>query len=387
MSKSDDIQDELYSLLKQITDNIPKDKLPQNSTNIKNLDICKPIALITYIKELIPVLIEQKISEAKIQNNNNSNFSIEIENDSNLKKEYKQLENQLKKLESDNRYYIKLYLRGGIQKKISEMKLNAYMTMEEEYESLREKVKYDNGKFLDNERKDNEILILRTENSALKKEIAKFEINMKIKDNKIKEDQEAIQEMKENIDKMNNTIHNLQKNIETINNNNQNKLLIKEKNNSMIDLDFKNIKNENIFTRIDNFRKIHSKNNINIQDLRAVYPNTFKIRKTIKFNLLKNDTTPIENNKNTSKSNISINTTNTQLMASIFNKFTSNNKRNRNFPFTTIIKKKESKTKSLSMNKEGIKIKEDLNYKSSNKKRIFKNMLFSKQISFCPKSC
>ena len=163
MSKSDDIQDELYSLLKQITDNIPKDKLPQNSTNIKNLDICEPIALITYIKELIPVLIEQKISEAKIQNNNNSNFSIEIENDSNLKKEYKQLENQLKKLESDNRYYIKLYLRGGIQKKISEMKLNAYMTMEEEYESLREKVKYDNGKFLDNERKDNEILILRTE--------------------------------------------------------------------------------------------------------------------------------------------------------------------------------------------------------------------------------
>ena len=50
------------------------------------------------------------------------------------------------------------------------MKLNAYMGLEEEYEELKEKVKYDGGKFLDNERKENEIIILRKENSSLKKE-------------------------------------------------------------------------------------------------------------------------------------------------------------------------------------------------------------------------
>ena len=46
--------------------------------------------------------------------------------------------------------------------------------MEEDYEELRQKVRYDDGKFLDNDRKDNEIIILRRENSNLKKEIIKF---------------------------------------------------------------------------------------------------------------------------------------------------------------------------------------------------------------------
>ena len=66
------------------------------------------------------------------------------------------------------------------------MKLNAYMCLEEEYEELKEKVKYEGGKFLDNERKDNEIFILRAENSSLKKEIVKLEHNIKIKDNRIR---------------------------------------------------------------------------------------------------------------------------------------------------------------------------------------------------------
>ena len=38
------------------------------------------------------------------------------------------------------------------------MKLNAYMCLEEEYEELKEKLKYEDGKFLDNERKENEYI-------------------------------------------------------------------------------------------------------------------------------------------------------------------------------------------------------------------------------------
>ncbi len=47
--------------------------------------------------------------------------------------------------------------------------------MEEEFDEMKEKLKYENGKFLHNEKKENEILILRAENSNLKKIIDKNE--------------------------------------------------------------------------------------------------------------------------------------------------------------------------------------------------------------------
>ena len=374
-----DIKEELYSLLKQINEDIPNDKQLPNIQNIKNLCNCDSITLINYIKESLPILIEQKISEIISKNiniNNNNNFTKEpLQNNSNIIKQFKQLENQLKKLESDNRYYIKLYLRSGIQKKISEMKLSAYMSLEDEYEELREKVKYNNGKFLNNERKDNEILILRSENSSLKKDITKYERNIKIKEDKIKQDQITIQQMQKNIDKLYNKISN------------------KEKNNSMTDLDFKNIKNENYFTRNENIKKINPKNNnLNIHSIKSVYPHTLKIRKTLKFNLLRgNSTTHLENNKNSSNNSISINITNSKLIGTLFNKFVpsnnNNKQRNKKFPFATFIKNKVTKYKSFSMNKDGIKTKDEIYNKNINKKRIFKNILFSKQASFSPKSC
>ena len=392
-----DIKEELYSLLKQINEDIPNDKQLPNIQNIKNLSNCDSITLINYIKESLPILIEQKISEIISKNiniNNNNNFTKEpLQNNSNIIKQYEQLENQLKKLESDNRYYIKLYLRSGIQKTISEMKLSAYMSLEDEYEELREKVKYNNGKFLNNERKDNEILILRSENSSLKKDITKYERNIKIKEDKIKQDQITIQQMQKNIDKLNNKIQKLQKNIENNNNNNSNKISNKEKNNSMMDLDFKNIKNENYFTRNENIKKISPKNNnLNIHSIKSVYPHTLKIRKTLKFNLLRgNSTTHLENNKNSSNNSISINITNSKLIGTLFNKFVpsnnNNKQRNKKFPFATFIKNKVTKYKSFSMNKDGIKTKDEIYNKNINKKRIFKNILFSKQASFSPKSC
>jgi hypothetical protein len=57
--------------------------------------------------------------------------------------------------------------------------------MEEEYEELKEKLKYEGGKFLDNDRKDNEIMILRNENSKIKKEIVKLENRKKLLETEI----------------------------------------------------------------------------------------------------------------------------------------------------------------------------------------------------------
>ena len=220
---SNKIKEELFSLYKGIKDDIPNDKLPINKKNIQNISTLDSITLITYIKESIPLLINQKISEAKTQNNNNE-FSIELEENSNLKKEYYQLENQLKKAESDTRYYLKSYLKCEIQKKVLEMKLNAYMCLEEEYEDLKEKVKYEGGKFLDNERKDNEIFILRAENSSLKKEIVKLENINKNKDYKIKEHLKTIKYLQNNVENLNRKIFNLKKIINNNNNINNNEI-------------------------------------------------------------------------------------------------------------------------------------------------------------------
>ena len=389
---SNKIKEELFSLYKGIKEDIPNDKLPINKKNIQNISTLDSITLITYIKESIPLLINQKISEAKTQNNNNE-FSIELEDNSNLKKEYYQLENQLKKAESDTRYYLKSYLKCEIQKKVLEMKLNAYMCLEEEYEDLKEKVKYEGGKFLDNERKDNEIFILRAENSSLKKEIVKLENINKNKDNKIKEHLKTIKDLQNNVENLNRKIFNLKKIINNNNNINNNeinskyKTLSKDRNNSMVDLGFNKNNNENIFNKVEYFRKINTKNNYNndIRNVKSIYPQTFKLKRKINFNSPKSDSMHLENNKNTSNSNMSIHTANTQLLATIYNKINKHNKRNVKIPLVTMLKMKESKYKSLSVNKEAKRTKDDV-YKSTNRK-IFKNILYYKPKSFSPKSC
>ena len=389
---SNKIKEELFSLYKGIKDDIPNDKLPINKKNIQNISTLDSITLITYIKESIPLLINQKISEAKTQNNNNE-FSVELEENSNLKKEYYQLENQLKKAESDTRYYLKSYLKCEIQKKVLEMKLNAYMCLEEEYEDLKEKVKYEGGKFLDNERKDNEIFILRAENSSLKKEIVKLENINKNKDYKIKEHLKTIKDLQNNVENLNRKIFNLKKIINNNNNINNNeinskyKTLSKDRNNSMVDLGFNKNNNENIFNKVEYFRKINTKNNYNndIRNVKSIYPQTFKLKRKINFNSPKSDSMHLENNKNTSNSNMSIHTANTQLLATIYNKINKHNKRNVKIPLVTMLKMKESKYKSLSVNKEAKRTKDDV-YKSTNRK-IFKNILYYKPKSFSPKSC
>ena len=213
------IKEELFLLYKEIKDDIPNDKFPIHKKNIQNLNTLDSITLITYIKESIPLLINQKISEAITQNNNND-LSVELEGNNNLKKMYHQLDNQLKKAESDTRFYLKKYLKSEIQKKVLDMKLNAYVCLEEEYEELKEKVKYDGNKFLDNERKDNEIFILRSENSSLKKEIVKLEHICKNKDIRIKEHLKTIKDLQYNVEHLNHKIFKLKKYLENNNNNN-----------------------------------------------------------------------------------------------------------------------------------------------------------------------
>ena len=202
MEKKNEIKDELFSLYENIKNILSSDKLPINHININdNANEISSLTLISYIKELIQIIINLKKTEknTKILNNNSNYIKIE---------EYLQLENQLIKLENDNKYYLRKYLRCKIQKDVLEMKLNAYMSLEEEYEQLKEKVRFEGGKFLDNDRKENEIIIIRRENSVLKKEIVKLEHHNKSNENKNKEYQKTIRDLQNNIEYLNKKVYN-----------------------------------------------------------------------------------------------------------------------------------------------------------------------------------
>ena len=74
-----------------------------------------------------------------------------------------------------------------------ENKISEYMEMEDEFEEMKTKLKYEEGRFLKNDRKDNEIIIIRGENSNLKQSIKQLQekINLFEKEKKSKEEENA----------------------------------------------------------------------------------------------------------------------------------------------------------------------------------------------------
>ena len=136
---------------------------PDKSLDYQKINISD---LITNIKESNSELIKCKISKITSLCKDNKN--------------YFQLENYIKKIECDLKYYLRLNFEYKIQNDALEEKIKIYRMMQEDFEDLKEKVKYEGGRFLTNERKDNEIIIIRQENAILKKELAKFERNNKL---------------------------------------------------------------------------------------------------------------------------------------------------------------------------------------------------------------
>ena len=77
-----------------------------------------------------------------------------------------------------------------------ENRLSELMEIEEEYEEMKTKLKYEDGKFLNNDRKDNEILIIRGENTNLKKAITTLEEKIKQQDKLIEDKINEISSLK-----------------------------------------------------------------------------------------------------------------------------------------------------------------------------------------------
>ena len=194
-----ELKEQLYIFFLELKGELTKKNIEIDKEQLEDiLDSTKSITILNYIRELVYMLMRQKFP--------NSEDKITINKKINKDAELAQLENHIKKLEYDIRYYLQMEFQHKIKRDTLEMKLNAYMEMENEFEELKEKVKYEGGKFLNNERKDNEIIILRQENSILKKEIEKYKENISLLESKLKSEEDIIKDLKNQISLLNKNI-------------------------------------------------------------------------------------------------------------------------------------------------------------------------------------
>ena len=171
-----------------------------NSYDSKNIETFIHLLYNELMKEMnININLEEELNKIKNLLNNNQKNSFELIFDI-FKKSIKTLIREKTKeildslnqcisnlllLEQRNKYFIQQNFLKQTKIDILENEIDTYMEMEEEFDEMKEKLKYENGKFLHNEKKENEILILRAENSNLKKIIDKNEKTIEEKDHLI----------------------------------------------------------------------------------------------------------------------------------------------------------------------------------------------------------
>ena len=227
----------LYELFYEIKSEILGCKIEieeeEYQENVRAITIPK---LVDYLHDSIQILIKKKIDDTKLEQKkrdkryytNNINTPIGIN-------EKEQYENIIRKLESKERVLSKLIFQNKLQKDVMENKISEYMEMEEEFEEMKTKLKYEEGRFLKNDRKDNEIIIIRGENSNLKQSIKKLEekINELEKDkqnknkmiNELQEDMKKFKVKLKDLQKQNDILnaHSINININNLSGNNTNK--------------------------------------------------------------------------------------------------------------------------------------------------------------------
>ena len=208
------IKEKLYTLFYELTSEIKEEKIEiDEDIYEENLRKTSVFQIIEYIYQTIHILIKKYKPE---------NNTILIPN----KNEINQYENLLKFNEYKQRNLIKKYFQKILQIDSLEYKIEEYMEMEEDFEEMKIKYKYENGRFLENDRKDNEIIILRQENTNLKNIISNLERDINEKNKIIKEVDEKYKILKkklEDTEKELNLFSNIDINaINNINNNSNN---------------------------------------------------------------------------------------------------------------------------------------------------------------------
>ena len=235
----------LYSLFYEITSEIKGTKIEIDEDEFQeNINTITFEKLLNYVHEQIKILIQKKIEEGKkLEKEENEKINnIKINEN-----EFIQYENSLRLLENKERRLKKFLFQNKLQREAMEKKISEYIEIEDEFEEMKMKFKYENGKFLDNDRKDNEIIILRKENTILKNKINDYENNIKNLENKINEKEKEICNLKENNENLKLKIEEKEKELNLLTNINLNYNNNNNNNNHN--------KNENIFYSNSNSNK------------------------------------------------------------------------------------------------------------------------------------
>ena len=201
----------LYNLFYEIKSEILNCKIEiEEEEYQENVNSTTISQLINYIHDSIQILLKKKVEDSKEkQKELDKKFYLESNLISNIKVNediISQYENILKKMESKQRFLMKSIFHQKLQIEAMENKIEEYMEMEDEFEEMKTKLKYEDGRFLNNDRKDNEIIIIRGENSNLKNEISKLE-------EKIKSFEEEKNNKDKKIDELNKQLEKLKKKI------------------------------------------------------------------------------------------------------------------------------------------------------------------------------
>ena len=209
----------LYELFYEIKSEILGCKIEieeeEYQENVRAITIPK---LVDYLHDSIQILIKKKMDDAKIEQKKRDKryYTSNATSPINLG-EKEQYENLIRKLESKERKLSKLFFQNKLQKDVMENKISEYMEMEEEFEEMKTKLKYEEGRFLKNDRKDNEIIIIRGENSNLKQSIKKLEEKINALEKDKQEKTKIIDELQESMKKFKVKFKDLQKQNEILN--------------------------------------------------------------------------------------------------------------------------------------------------------------------------
>ena len=315
----------LYNLFYEIKSEILGSKIEieedEYQENIKKTSIPK---LITYIHDSIQILISSKIELTKNQQkledekffSKNKNFS-KIGESSIPNSEKEKYENIIKKLEEKERFLTKIRFQDKLQKEAMENKISEYMDMEDEFEEMKTKLKYEDGRFLNNDRKDNEIIIIRSENSKLKNTIDELEKeNLKLQ-NLTEEKNKKINSLQEEIDKLNK--HNNQMHKFLLENEDNNNLNLTERYTKNHTSNYLNIISDNKEIRDNNSTlKYYKYQRMNLQ------PTQYnKIKKKI-YSKKKSEGNKTSNNneKKSTKENTNANMNSNDLLSTTRNEYT-----------------------------------------------------------------
>ena len=349
----DNIKNQIYELYLDIkTFLVSSEKEKQNNETQQEISsTTEPNIIIKSIKNYIKILIDEKKNNLQLNLEKNS-----LTDNQNNKDIINQLLNYSKKLENDIKYYIKKQFTYKIKNDSLEMKIRGYMEIEEEYEELKEKVKYENGKFLNNDRKDNEIIILRRENSNLKKEINKIEEKNKNFEKKYNDDQDTIKGLKFKITQLNKKIEEMKEEL--------NNIKIKENNIVETNNDGLNLNNININKSIiEHYNKTLEKNSFDKTNINSNHGLTNYQSPSYKFNYELNKSNQIKSLNTNTTDNI-----NNKLIISTFNKIYNNNNKNLIAPIRNnkIQNSKKTKSTSVSMRSDENEKSEMIKYLSAN---------------------